>query len=169
MLLRIWGQQKNVHDELYAMFILIETFTDSSSVMDLHKNKKFKETLSFACSHSCWLDTTVLILFRLGFFGAAHGCPPPPKISNSSNFSWVFKSCFNKHGHILMMLAKKAAPSLLKRKIFWKKGYYVIFSAFDITSPILSRDSNYNVNVVMWPKSSNSSTSVREAIIASIL
>ena len=83
MLLRIWGQQKNVHDELYAMFILIETFTDSSSVMDLHKNKKFKETLSFACSHSCWLDTTVLILFRLGFFGAAHGCPPLPKICHT--------------------------------------------------------------------------------------
>ena len=91
------------------------------------------------------------------------------KISNSSNFSWVFKSCFNKHGHILMMLAKKAAPSLLKLKIFWKKGYDVIFFALDITSPILSRDSNYNVNVVMWPKFSNCSTYVREAIIASIL
>ena len=33
------------------MFILIYTFTDSSSVMVLYKNKKVKEMLSFACSH----------------------------------------------------------------------------------------------------------------------
>ena len=49
---------------------------------------------------------------------------------------------------ILMMSAKMATPGLLKTKIFLKKGYDVIISAHDVTSPILSRDSNYNVNVV---------------------
>ena len=49
-----------------------------------------------------------------------------------------------------------------------KKGYGVIISAHDVTSPILSRDSNYNVNVVMGTKFDNSSISVREVIITSI-
>ena len=52
---------------------------------------------------------------------------------------------------ILMMSAKMATPGLLKIKIFWKKAYDVIISAHDVTNIILSRDSNYNVNVVMWP------------------
>ena len=67
------------------------------------------------------------------------------------------------------MSAKMATPGLLKTKIFWKKGYDVIIHAHDVTKPILSSDSNYNVNVVMWPKFGNSSISVREVIITSIL
>ena len=70
---------------------------------------------------------------------------------------------------ILMMSAKMATSGLLKTKIFWKKGYDVIISAHDVIIPTLSRDSNYNVNVVMWPKFGNSSISVREVIITSIL
>ena len=70
---------------------------------------------------------------------------------------------------ILMMSAKMATSGLLKTKIFWKKGYDVIISAHDVIIPILSRDSNYNVNVVMWPKFGNSGISVREVIITSIL
>ena len=70
---------------------------------------------------------------------------------------------------ILMMSAKMATSGLLKTKIFWKKGYDVIISAHDVIISILSSDSNYNVNVVMWPKFGNSSISVREVIITSIL
>ena len=66
---------------------------------------------------------------------------------------------------ILMMSAKLATPGLYKTEIFWKKGYDVIISPHDITSPILSRDSSYNVNVVMWPKFGTSSISLREVII----
>ena len=53
---------------------------------------------------------------------------------------------------ILMMSAKMATPDLLKIKIFWKRGYDVIISAHDVTNTVLSPDSNYNVNVVMWQK-----------------
>ena len=70
---------------------------------------------------------------------------------------------------ILMMSAKIATLGLLKIKVFWNKGYDVIISVHDVTNKILSRDWNYNVNVVMWPKFGNTSISVREVIITSIL
>ena len=69
---------------------------------------------------------------------------------------------------ILMMSAEMATPDLLKIKVFWKKGYDVILSVHDVTNKILSPNSNYNVNVVMWPKFGNSGISVREIIITSI-
>ena len=53
--------------------------------------------------------------------------------------------------------------------IFWKKGYGVIFYVSDVTNKILSCDSNYTVDVVMWPKFGNSSISMREVIMISIL
>ena len=37
-----------------------------------------------------------------------------------------------------------------------------------IINKILSRDSNYIVDVVMWPKFCNSSTSMKEVIMTSI-
>ena len=70
---------------------------------------------------------------------------------------------------VLVMSVKMATPGPLKIKIFWKKGYDVILSAHDVSNAILSRDSNYNVNLVMLPKFGNSSISVREVIITSIL
>ena len=70
---------------------------------------------------------------------------------------------------VLMMSAKMATPDLLKIKIFWKETHDVSISAHDVTSTILSRDLNYIVNVVMWPKFGNSSISLREVIITSIL
>ena len=70
---------------------------------------------------------------------------------------------------ILMMSAKMGTPGLLKIKIFWKKAYDVIIFALDVTKTILSLDSNYNVNVVMWSKFGYSSIYVREVIIYSIL
>ena len=70
---------------------------------------------------------------------------------------------------ILMMSAKMAAPALLKIKVFWNKGYYVLYSVYDFTKKILSDDSNYIMDVVMWPKFGNSSICIREVIITSIL
>ena len=70
---------------------------------------------------------------------------------------------------ILMMSAKMATLDLLKIKVFWNKDYDVTISVHDVTSKILSRDSNYIVGVVMWPEFGNSSISMREVIITSIL
>ena len=68
-----------------------------------------------------------------------------------------------------MLPAKMATLGLLKIKVFWNKGYDVIISVNDVTNKILSRDSNYIVDVFMWPKFGNSSISKREVIIISIL
>ena len=62
-----------------------------------------------------------------------------------------------------------AAPSLLKIKLFWKIVYDVIFFVYDITSKILSRDSNYIVDVVMCPQFGNSSISMGKVMKTSIL
>ena len=70
---------------------------------------------------------------------------------------------------ILMMSAKIATLGLLKIKVFWNKGYDVIISVHDVTNKILSRDSNYIIDVVMWPKFGNCSISMRKVIITSIL
>ena len=69
---------------------------------------------------------------------------------------------------ILMMLPKMATSGLLKRKVFWNKGYDVIIYVHYVTSKILSRDSSYIVDVVIWPKFGNSSISMTEVIIISI-
>ena len=63
---------------------------------------------------------------------------------------------------ILMMPAKMATPGLLKMKVFWNKGY-------DVTNKILSCDPNYIVDEAMRPKFGNSSVSMREVIMTSIL
>ena len=62
---------------------------------------------------------------------------------------------------ILAMLTKTATPGLLRIKVFWKNGFDVIISVHDVTNKILSRDSNYDVNVAMWSKFGNSSNSAR--------
>ena len=63
---------------------------------------------------------------------------------------------------ILMMSAKMATPGLLKIKVFWNKGSDVIIQS-------LSHDSNYIIDVFMWPKFGNSSISMTEVITTSIL
>ena len=68
-----------------------------------------------------------------------------------------------------MMSAKIATPGLVKITVFWNKGYDVIISVDDVNNKILSRDSNYTVDVIMWTKFGNSNISVREVITASIL
>ena len=90
-------------------------------------------------------------------------------IQNSFNFSWVYKDCFNKKSFNFGDVSKMATPGLFKIKIFWKKGYDVIIYVHDVTNKILSCDSNYIVDVVMWPKFGNPSISMREVIIISIL
>ena len=67
------------------------------------------------------------------------------------------------------MSAKMATPDLLKITVFWDKSYNVIIHVDDVTDKILSRDSNYIVDVFMWPKFGNYSISMREAITISII
>ena len=50
---------------------------------------------------------------------------------------------------ILMISAKLATPDLLKIKIFQNKGSDVIIPNYDVTNKILSRKSNYIIDVVM--------------------
>ena len=50
-----------------------------------------------------------------------------------------------------MISAKMANSVLLKITVFWIKGYDVIIHVDDVISKILSRDSNYIVDVFMWP------------------
>ena len=69
----------------------------------------------------------------------------------------------------LMMSAKIATLGLLKIKVFWNKGYDVITFVCDVTNKILSGESNYIVDVIMWPKFGNSSIFMREFIITSVL
>ena len=69
---------------------------------------------------------------------------------------------------ILLILTKMATLGLLKIQVFWNtihSKYYV----HDVTNRILSRDSNYIVDVVIWTRFGNSSTSMREVIITWIL
>ena len=73
-------------------------------------------------------------------------------ISNSFNLFWVLGTL-----------------GLLKIKIFWSNDYDVIIHVCDVIDKILSRDPNYVVDLVMWPKLGNSSVSVREVSIISIL
>ena len=62
----------------------------------------------------------------------------------------------------LIMSAKVATLGLLKIKVFSNKGYEVTISVYDVISKNFLRDSNHIVDVVMWPKFVNSSTSMRE-------
>ena len=66
---------------------------------------------------------------------------------------------------ILMMSAKLATLDLLKIKVSWNKSNDAIISAYDVNNKILSRDSNYIADVVMWLKFG---ISMRELIITPI-
>ena len=68
-----------------------------------------------------------------------------------------------------MMSAKRATPGSLKIKVFWNKDYDVLISVGDVASKILSRDSNYIVDLFIWSKFANCSISMREVITISIL
>ena len=68
-----------------------------------------------------------------------------------------------------MISAKMATPGLLKITIFWNKGYDVIIPIEYVTNTFLSRDSNYIVDALMWPKFGNCSISMRKVITTAIL
>ena len=51
----------------------------------------------------------------------------------------------------------------------WNKGSDATTFFYDVTYKILSRDSNYTLDFVMWPKFGNSSNSIKEVIITSVL
>ena len=70
---------------------------------------------------------------------------------------------------ILMMSAKITTPDLPKITVFWNKGYDVIIFVYDVTKNFLSCDSNYTVDVFMWPQFGNCSISMRDVITTSIL
>ena len=57
------------------------------------------------------------------------------------------------------MSAKIATPGFLKTAVFWNESYGVIIPAYDVNNKSLSCDSNYTVDVVMWPKFGDSSIS----------
>ena len=81
--------------------------------------------------------------------------------SNFFNFFWVFKDCFSNHGCNFDDVSN-FDHSRFKVKYIWNKGYDVIISVHDVTNKILSRDSNYIVDKIMWPKLGNSSISGKE-------
>ena len=70
---------------------------------------------------------------------------------------------------ILMMSAKLTTIAIIKIKVFWNKGYYVIIYVHNVTIKVLLCGSNYIVHAVISPKIANSSIFMREVIITSIL
>ena len=72
------------------------------------------------------------------------------------NFSWVLKNYVINLFIILMTSAKTATLGFLKVTIFWIKVYHVIIYVNDVTSKIVSSDSNYIVDVFIWLKFDNS-------------
>ena len=97
------------------------------------------------------------------------------EIDNTLAFWYIFSNLLESlkivlinMGKILMMSRKIATPGLLKVKLFWNKGFDVIISIHDDPNKILSGDSSYTVDVVMWPKFGNSSISMREVVTISI-
>ena len=90
-------------------------------------------------------------------------------ISNPFNIFWVFKDVLINIVTILIMSAKMVTLGLLKIKVFWNKEFDVIVSVHDVINKILSCDSDYIVNGIMWPKFGNSNISMREVIIVLIL
>ena len=71
---------------------------------------------------------------------------------------------------ILMISSKLAAVGVLEIKLFRNKNYDVINSVHDVTKKILLSDPIYIEDIaVLWPIFGNSSISLREVIITSIL
>ena len=70
---------------------------------------------------------------------------------------------------ILMMSAKMVTLGLLKIKLIWNNGYDVIIFVYGVINNILSCDSNDILYGIIWPKFGNSSISMREVIVTSIL
>ena len=136
----------------------------------LKKIKKIHEsrdtTLAFCCHHHflpetskfCYIKKSKKIKAAFWYI-----------ISNSFKFFESLKTVSMNVVTILMMTAKMATLGLLKIKLFWNKGYDVMISVHDFINKILSRDSNDIADLVTRRKFGNSSISMREVIITSIL
>ena len=74
-------------------------------------------------------------------------------ISNSFNFSSVFEDFFKKPVYNFDDVSKIGYPNGVMT--FWNKGSDVTIQVGDVTNKILSRGSNYIVDVFMWPKFGN--------------
>ena len=70
---------------------------------------------------------------------------------------------------ILMVSAKIAVLGLIQLKTFWNKSNDVKIFVYEVTKKNVLRDSNYIVDVVMWPKLGNWSISMGEVVITSVL
>ena len=70
---------------------------------------------------------------------------------------------------ILMVHSKLATLGVLKTKLFWNKIYDILVLVHKVTNKILSSDSNYIVDLVIWAKFGNSTLSLWEVVIATIL
>ena len=64
-----------------------------------------------------------------------------------------------------MMLDKLDTLGLLKIKVLWNKCFDIVIFVHDVTNEILSRDSIYTVDVVMWPKFGNSMAFLWEKLL----
>ena len=67
------------------------------------------------------------------------------------------------------MPAKLATLHLPKNKVFWNKCKDVLIFVHGVINQTFSEDSNYVIVLAMWPKFDNSSISMREVFITSIL
>ena len=76
----------------------------------------------------------------------------------------MFKDFFNKHDYNF----DEDTLDFLETKVSWKKDYQVIISVHDVTIKILSRNSNYIVDVVMWTKVGKYNISMTEVVVTSI-
>ena len=68
-----------------------------------------------------------------------------------------------------MMSAKMTTSGLLKIKVFWNKDYDIISSVYDVTNKILSWGLIDIVEMAIWSDFGNSSISLRDVNITSIL
>ena len=66
---------------------------------------------------------------------------------------------------IFRISAKSTTVGLPRIKSFWNKGHDNIISVYGVTNKILSSETNYIVDVVMWPNFGNSNISIIEVII----
>ena len=90
-------------------------------------------------------------------------------IPNSFNLSWDFKDCFDKHGYNLDDISKNgySRPSEnqgILKQILWRHNFFLWRHQQNFITW-----QNYIVDVAMWRKSGNSTISMNEVIITSIL
>ena len=114
----------------------------------------------------------------MGLLGAAHGwgeCGGNFAILTNTDIDCIWYTIFNSFNFFrvfkdyLINIVTILMKTSFKIKVFWNKDYDVITFVNDVINRILSRDSKYIVDGVLWPKVGNCSISMREVLITSIL